>query len=137
MGLPARVLVRHEDLGQRALVQHRPAVVGRQRDDCARAPLVAHVELPLLPTDEAAVDREVLALRLRDANRLERGPQAAARVHRGLVEVLGLGRHRHHPGVQHGEHLAIVEVDDGLAQRRSAMTMAGIIAMSRHATVQP
>ncbi len=45
----ARVLVRHEDLGQRALVQDRPAVVGRQRDDRARAPLVADVELPLLP----------------------------------------------------------------------------------------
>ena len=53
------VLVGDEDLRQRALVHHRPTVVGHERDHGAGTALEAHVELPLLPLDEVAGDREV------------------------------------------------------------------------------
>ena len=108
------VLVGHEDLGQRALVHHRPAVVGHERDHGAGTALEAHVEFPLLPLDEVAGDREVRALRLRDLDRAERRTQAVARAHRGLVELLGRRVQRHDAGVNDLKHGAIVEVHDRL-----------------------
>ena len=58
----ARVLVGHEDLGERALVEDLAPVVGDERDDRPRAALEARVEAPLLPFDEVAVEAEVQPL---------------------------------------------------------------------------
>ena len=84
----ARVLVGNEDLGQRSLVHHLAAVVAHQRDHRPGAALEAGMEAPLLPLDEVAVEAEVGAERLADADRLQLGPKAVARADAGLVEVV-------------------------------------------------
>jgi hypothetical protein len=96
------------------LIQHRAPIVGDERDHRPCAALEAHVEAPLLPLDEVAVDAEVRTVRLRDAQGLERRSQPDQRADAGLVELVRCGGHRHDSAVEHLQHTLIVEIDDGL-----------------------
>ena len=108
-----RLLVRHQQLGQRTLVHDGPlpptVQVLDQRHHQAAPHVGPEMEPPWAPAHQPAFDGEVRPLRLGNDQRFHRRAPGA---HRLDVPVARITAERHHALVNHPNHLPLGQVDD-------------------------